>query len=798
MYQITIFITTLLMLNISLVAANNGKIGGKVIDKSTLKPLAGANVSVQATQRGASTDADGHFIIKNLEPGSYNIEVHYLGYAPVKKNNVIVNPNRTTVLEVALEENLLQGEVVEVTGSYFEKARQAVVSTRTMNFEEIRRSPGDLVDIQRSMQVMPSVVSGSDQMNEIITRGGYPGENLFLMDNIEIPNPNHFPLQGSGGGPINMLNSYMVKKVDFYAGAFSAKYGDKASSVMDIQLREGSRERYRFEGQMGMAGIGILTEGPLSENASFLFSARKSYLDLIISSTGLTAVPRYYNLQSKITWDMHSKHQLSFNTLYGSDEINIENEESAGYGRGAENVDSRNDQFVTGVTVRSLWTDQLYSFTTVSALETNTYANVFEFETNQSKNTFFSQDGRENQYQIKTDFVYRPVKNFEMNFGISHKRIRFAQNLWREADTLYIYETTGDKQRTDEFDRIYPQYKVDNTLHSFKNSAYGQFAIDLWQRMRFTAGLRYHYFDYTQFSSWSPRVGLSFFASPKLTFNLAYGKHYQSPSYVDLIANEANQHLSHKYNHQFVLGTEYLWREDVKMTVELYHKNYDDVPVEFRLTTPEPLDEDNGRRVNAMQARSSGVELFLQKKLTDRFSTILGYSHYVAEAKDPRTGEYYPWDYNYGDILTFIAAYKFRWYKESWYQDMKQRWWFNMISWFPLSPSDEFEISMKFRYLGGRPYTRPVYYPIYQKWIVEEQQNLNERRYPIYHRLDFRIDRRFIFNNWNLVIFFDINNVYNRNNIWAYEYGVDKSGDKEIKKILQYQTLPVGGFSIEF
>jgi len=107
---------------------------------------------------------------------------------------------------------------------------------------------------------------------EIIIRGGIPGENLFLMDNIEIPNPNHFGEQGTGGGPINRLNTYMVRKVDFYAGAFAAKYGDKASSVMDIALRDGDRERLRGEGYMGMAGAGLLVEGPLaSRKGSFIF-----------------------------------------------------------------------------------------------------------------------------------------------------------------------------------------------------------------------------------------------------------------------------------------------------------------------------------------------------------------------------------------------------------------------------------------------------------------------------------------------------------------------------------------------
>ncbi len=775
-----------------------GRIGGKVIDKRTLQPLAGANVVILNSERGAATDAEGHFMIQRLQPGSYNLEVHYLGYRTLKRNNIIVNPNRTTRLELELEQNYLEGEVVEVTGSYFEKARESVVSTHRMNFEEIRRSPGDLVDIQRSMQALPSVVSGSDQMNEIITRGGYPGENLFLMDNIEIPNPNHFPMQGSGGGPINMLNSYMVKNVDFHAGAFAAKFGDKASSVMDIKLREGSRERLRFEGTMGMSGVGILTEGPISENASFILSARKSYLDLIISSTGLTAVPQYHNLQGKLSWDIGKNHKLMFNSLYGADEINIENENEAGYGRGAENVDTNNSQLINGLTWRALWTDKLYAYTTLSALESNTFADVYEFRENGAKHTFFTQDSRENIYQFKTDFVYRLRDNVELNFGASVENVQFDQNLWQEADTLFIYDTTGTRKKTGAFDRIYPSYRIDRAIDSYKSTGYGQMAIDILKRLRVTAGLRYDYFDYNAFDSWSPRLGLSYFITPDLTANVAYGKHYQSPAMVDLMRNETNRSLKSKYNDQYVVGLDYLLRDDIKLTVEAYYKGYDDIPINVKYTTPEPLDDDQGAMVNAAEARSKGIEFFLQKKLTDRFSTIVSYAHSKAEAKDPRTGEYYPWNYDYQNIFTFIAGYKFHWYKDSWYQNIKNDWWFNFISWLPFAPSDEYEISFKFRYLGGRPYTEPNYYPRYQKWIVEEQQQLNDKRYPVYHRLDLRIDRRFIFNSWNLIVFFDINNVYNRDNIWTYQYGVNDNGRKQIEEILQYKTLPVGGISVEF
>ncbi len=774
-------------------AAEPGRIGGKVYERQSLQPLTGANVVVEGVNKGAATDEEGYFIIQNLQPGTYNLEIHYLGYTTVKKGNVIVNPKRTTTLEIAMDESYIEGETVEVTASYFEKPKESVVSTRSMNFEEIRRSPGDVADIQRAMQALPAVVSGSDQMNEIIIRGGIPGENLFLLDNIEIPNPNHFGVQGAGGGPINMLNSYMVRNVDFYAGAFSARYGDKASSVMDISQREGNRERFRAEGSLGMAGVGVLLEGPIGiKNGSYLLSARQSYLDLIISSTGLTAVPRYYNFQGKLTFELNRSNTLWVNTVYGSDKINIEGEDEAGYGRGAENVRNSNSQTIAGMTLRTFWNKHFFSHTTLSAVRSKYNIDVYDVPEN---TTWYTNLSDELEMTLKTDAVYRIRKNIDLNFGASVKQIRFDHDIWRDADTLFLYNPAS--QQPDSaigVFRSYDTYQVNKKINSAKTAFYSQLSIDLSRYIRATGGIRYGAFDYTGYQYFEPRIGLSLSPHSRFTVNFAYGMHHQTPSYLELSANPQNKNLEDKHTRQYVVGLDYLIREDINLVVEAYKKTYHDVPVEKNLTTPDPFDDFQGALLNAGRGRASGIEVFLQKKLTHSFSTIISYAHSKSEAKDPRYGNYYNWDYDYRNVFTFIAGYKFMWQHEEWFKQMKTKWWFHAISWFPLSPSDELEISIKFRYLGGRPYTPPRYNPNIREWVVEEEQQLNPERYPEYHRFDLRIDRRFIFNTWNLVVFFDIMNIYNRDNIWDYQYNDDGTRDE----ILQFQTFPVGGVSLEF
>ena len=768
----------------------NGKIGGQIIDARNLQPLPGATIMINGTDRGTATDSDGNFLIENVPAGSYNLTIRFLGYRTVRRSDVIVNPNRTTTLEIRMDEELIEGEELEVRGDFFERPRDAIVSSHSMDFEEIRRSPGDLVDIQRAVQALPAVTSGSDQLNEIIVRGGNPGENLFVMDHIEIPNPNHFAVQGAGGGPINLLNSYMVREIDFYAGAFSARYGDKASSVMNISLRNGTRDRLRGEGSLGMAGAGALFEGPVSSNGSFIFSARRSYLDWIVPATGLTAIPNYYNTQGKLTLDLASNHTLLINGVYGSDNINIEGGDQAGYGRGAENLDTNNSQYIAGATLRSLWSDRLFSFTTLSSVQNNYFVEVYDLP---GRDVFFTNNSVETENTVKTDVTYLASKNIEVSFGASFKDVNFQYDLVNEADTLFTYNQGREDQVTGIFD-IYPEYRVDEDVSSYKTSAYSQLTLDLLRSFRITSGIRYDYFEYNDFSSLSPRLGFSYFLNSDTSLNIAYGRHFQSPAYNDLVANEANRNLDNKFTDQYVVGLEHIFREDLKFVVEAYFKEYDDVPVRQTLTTTDPLDFDDGTFLNAGSAEAKGIELFLQKKLINNFSGIVSYSYFESKAVDPRNGTTYNWDYDHRNMLTLMSGYRFRFGGKGWYERMKSKWWFHTVSWFPFMPSDEFEISLKFRYLGGRPFTPPVYRPELREWIVDETQSLNTERYPAYHRLDLRIDKWYSYQNWNFVIFFDLVNIYNNDNIWSYQYNDDGTVDE----VLQFNTLPVGGVTIEF
>jgi len=768
-----------------------GQLKGKLIDQTTRQPLVSANVMIDGTNRGAATDTSGQYVIANISPGIYNIRFRMMGYESRVVNQVIVNPGRTTWQQIEMEATIIKGEGVTVTAGYFQSARDAIVSSRSVNFEEVRSDPGSVEDVQRVMQTLPSVVSSGDGSNEIIVRGGMPGENLFLMDDIEIPNPNHFADQGTSGGPINMIDTKFVRKVDFYAGAFPARYGDKASSVMDISLREGDREQFTGNAYMSMAGAGISAEGPLFHGkGSYLISGRRSYLDLILNSIGMEEIPHYYSLQSKWVYDVDPKNRLIFNVLYGSDFI--EGDEGDDPDNPADDYyfwRHNSGQQVFGLGWRCLLGKSGYIKTTLSQVSA-------DWDVWERKNglPYYKNRSTERERTLKTELVTLPTPHTELQLGLQLKDVKFDIMQWVQSDTVFLHEFDASGLiLSKEIYRINALFSQNKNDRAYKAAAYVHTKWHALPRWTLSAGLRGDYFEFIDTAAFDPRLGLSYHVSPVTSVNLALGQQSQTPSYVEITAHPLNRDLKYKRTRQVVLGLEHLFREDIRGTLEIFYKDYQRVPVGAADITSDPFDVSYGRGFSEGEGFARGFELFLQKKPTGHTHFTVSYAYSVAKGKDPRNGQYYNWDYDYRHMFTAIGGIQLHLKDKKWYQKLEKNLLYKMTSWL-LPFGDEVELSCRWRYLGGRPYTRPNYHPEFQMWLLDEDVAVNTYRLPAYHRLDIRLDRRFMFNGWNIVTYLDIINVYNQKNIWAYSY----ESDGEVDTYDQFHFLPVGGLTVEF
>ena len=171
---------------------------------------------------------------------------------------------------------------------------------------EVLKSAGALQDVSRYVQSLPGVVIGTnDFRNDIIVRGGSPLENLFIVDNIEIPNINSFANFASAGGTVSILDAELLQDVTFLTGGYPAPYINRTSSVLQVTQREGNRQEFGGWATLGFAGAGAILEGPIAGGkGSWIVSARRSFLDFFTDDVGFGGVPVLYTLNAKAVYDL--------------------------------------------------------------------------------------------------------------------------------------------------------------------------------------------------------------------------------------------------------------------------------------------------------------------------------------------------------------------------------------------------------------------------------------------------------------------------------------------------------------
>ncbi len=195
---------------------------GKVIDAQTKEPIQYANVTVIGTNNGSAANEDGYYEIKKLSYNTYQLKASVIGYIPIVKTDVVVQPGKPAEINFELIEEAVQLNNVTVLSDYFTNNPIEVNSVKNFSYEEIRRSPGGFEDVIRALSILPGVAQADAGRNDLIVRGGAPSENLYLIDGIPVSNINHFGGQGVSGGPLSYVNLDFVRETSFSTGGFSA------------------------------------------------------------------------------------------------------------------------------------------------------------------------------------------------------------------------------------------------------------------------------------------------------------------------------------------------------------------------------------------------------------------------------------------------------------------------------------------------------------------------------------------------------------------------------------------------
>jgi hypothetical protein len=746
-------------------AQPTGTIKGIVLDQETMEPLLGVNVILMNSEKGSATNEKGEFHIANVAIGSYSLAFYYIGYEKLIRSDVIVRPNRITFLNVGLLMSSIEGQEVTVTAGFFHKEENEPVSVYNFTVEEVRRSPGSAGDVSRILLALPSAARVADNANDLMVRGGSPVENGFFIDNIQIPNINHYPSIGSTGGPIGVLNVDFIDDVTFYTGGFSAAYGDRLSSIIDIKFREGNKEEIDKQLDMSMAGFGGILEGPLpNEKGSWLFSARKSYLDLIVDAIGTGVAPRYGDVQGKIIYDINKKNRLTFLDIYANNRIDYKRDESIDSGdpffggfKGQQNT--------FGMNWRYLWSENGYSNTSISNSMQLSNDNWFNTK---KQNLLINNDSNESAINIRNTNFYRFDNSKKIEFGGNVSYDMSNYNYFMSADTTAFI--TGAKADT----LIKKEIDLDQNFSTTKAGLFFSFIYKPVKKLTTTLGLRGDYFSYNEKFQLSPRFSMAYQLTNLLSINAASGIFYQNlPLYLLTQSNEYKNLDTPKAIH-YIIGVDYMIREDTKLTIEVYDKEYDNFP----LTKDDPtlFVLDDGRSMTFFRnydltgggkAYTRGAEFLAQKKLAKDFYGLVSASVFRSKYKD-LLGKWRNRTYDNRYLFSIISGYK---------------------------PNNKWEFSLRWNYAGGVPYTPLDIESLSSGGIEKINTDItNSARYPDYHSLNIRFDRRFHFQRSNIVVFLSLWNVYNRKNIASYYWNEIENKQDEY---YQWSFIPIGGFEYE-
>ena len=318
-----IIITALLLLTFGLLAAQKGQIKGRVTDAYNNEAVPFANVLVQGTQTGATSDFDGNFIITGIEPGYINLRVSFIGYETTISGDILVDNKNIPYIEIQLKPSQNELEEVVVKVNYLEKKKEAPLSMQSIGVKEIEGNPGSNRDISRVIQSFPGVGSTPAFRNDVIIRGGGPSENRFFLDGVEIPVLNHFSTQGASGGPVGIINADFIQSVDFYSGSFPADKYNALSGVLDFKLKEGSRDKTNLQASLGASETALTLDGPIGKKSAYIFSVRRSYLKFLFSAIGLPFLPTFNDYQFKLKTEFDDKNQLTIISLGSLDQLTL-------------------------------------------------------------------------------------------------------------------------------------------------------------------------------------------------------------------------------------------------------------------------------------------------------------------------------------------------------------------------------------------------------------------------------------------------------------------------------------------
>ncbi|TAK15585.1 MAG: TonB-dependent receptor [Acidobacteria bacterium] len=759
-----------------------GSISGIVSDVNG-QHVRGVVLCAAAGKRCGTTDAGGAFKITDLRAGDYELDVRAPGLPAYPATTVTVRAGLDTSVEVTIPALEALAQEVTVRGARFIAPQEVKSSSFLVQPADVEKSAGALQDVSRVVQTLPGVAIGSDDFrNDIIVRGGSPLENLFIVDNIEIPNINSFATFSSAGGTTSLVDAALIQDVTFLSGGYPAPFSNRTSSVLQIAAREGDRARVRGRATLGFAGAGGIVEGPIGrQRGSWIVSLRRSFLDLFTNDVGIGGVPVTSTLNAKAVYDLTPADRLWIVNISGRDSLRLGATETRfAVDEEINNLDIRYRGWraATGVNWQRTFGARgvgLFGITRSDATVGQSLKDLFRDGRPAGPTAdaaiaaapvVFREDSRESETTAKYDLTVNAPGLGKLQVGASVKilRARYDADQPFGADNLFS-ATPGLNA-----------FRLKQTLTTSQTGAYVQSTRDWTRRVNVTWGARVDHYAYPGQTRLSPRAGVSVSLTDRWSWRTSYGRYFQLPPIFYLAVFPENRTTRPFRADHYVTGLSYIPTPTVRLTVEAYQKAYGDYPVAAGLPSVSLAnigDTFNIRDtffplVSQGRGRARGVEVFIEKKPAGRWFGQANLA--VSQARHAGfDGVLRPGAFDYPVIANAVGG---------------------------IRAGSGWDFSVRAAFLSGRPYTpfdaarstaqsRPIY----------DLERINAERAPDYFRLDVRVDRRFTIGGRPLNLFAGVQNLTNRRNFAGYAWS-RRSNTVRFQE--QLGVFPILGFDWRF
>ena len=768
-----LFLTVQLLFSVNSFAQT---LSGHVQDAVSGEQLLGATVWCEDTKQGVAANIYGFYSL-TLPEGKHNIIVTYIGYTP-QRFEIDLSMN------IKMDINLIAGtklkEAVVSAESLNKIEEQVQMSKMEIPIDQVKRLPaiGGEVDLLKVLQLLPGVQSGGEGTSGLYVRGGSPDQNLMLLDGVPLYSVNHL------FGFFSVFNADAVKNMSITKGGFPARFGGRLSSILEIYMKDGHMKEYHADATVSIIASKLTVEGPIVEDkASFMLSARRTYLDLLINpiiaqanrnNPDVTTDPRYYfyDLNGKLNWRIGPKDRLYLSAFKGEDDFGIASAEN--YGINSSTLDFGLDwkNEIQALRWNREWSPRLFSNTTLtrSLYNFNTGIEITEQSEDTLSMAALYNSGIED-FSGRIDFDFAPNARHYIKFGANWTNHTFSPG----ATSLEL--DFGDTPVLDTL--LGPA-----DIKSDEAFLYVEDEFELSERLKLNLGVHASILmvQDTSYNSIQPRAALNYRLPGGYAFKASFARMAQ---YVNLLTNEglglptdlwvpSTARIRPQQSWQVAMGVAKTFG-DIEVSLEGYYKG-----MEGLLSYKEgasflfSLDTDWEDQVTQGIGNAYGTELLVQKKY-GRTTGWIGYtlSWSNRQFDDINSGNWYPFTYDRRHDVSFVVTHDF---------------------------TDKWTGSAVWLYGTGRALTLSessfsAYVPdgtgegIYT-FSAEVPSEKNAFRMSPYHRLDLSLTRTKIRENGTRHLIFSVYNAYNNLNPFFAQTDEDDNGNPVIREYGIFPIIP--------